>query len=54
MKAILEHHVIAESDDIVESGGYQLFPDTSVHMQWLEEDPQNSLRPRLPAWRPVL
>jgi uncharacterized protein (DUF427 family) len=37
MKAILEQHVIAESDDIVESGGYQYFPDTAVHMEWLEK-----------------
>ena len=37
MKAIMEHHVIAESDDIIESGGYQYFPDSSVHMEWLEK-----------------
>ena len=37
MKAIMEHHVIAESDDIIESGGYHYFPDSSVHMEWLEK-----------------
>jgi uncharacterized protein (DUF427 family) len=42
MKAMLEHHVIAESDDIVESGGYQYFPDTSVHMEWLEKTPKTA------------
>ena len=36
MKAMLDRHVIAESDDIVESGGYQYFPNSSVHMEWLE------------------
>jgi uncharacterized protein (DUF427 family) len=37
MKAMLESHVIAESDDIVESGGYHYFPISSVHMEWLEK-----------------
>ena len=37
MKATLERHVIAESDDIVESGGYQYFPNSRVHMDWLEK-----------------
>ena len=33
MKAVLQSHVVAESDDIVESGGYHYFPPSSVHMQ---------------------
>jgi uncharacterized protein (DUF427 family) len=37
MKAMLERHVIAESDDIVENGGYHYFPSASVHMEWLEK-----------------
>lgn len=37
MKATLNDHVIAESDDIVESGGYQYFPQSSVHSEWLEK-----------------
>ena len=42
MKAMLESHVIAESDDIVESGGYQYFPNSSVHMEWLEKAPKTA------------
>jgi uncharacterized protein (DUF427 family) len=42
MKAILEHHVIAESADIVESGGYAYFPRSSVHMEWLEKSPKTA------------
>lgn len=37
MKATLGNHVIANSDDIVESGGYQYFPATSVRMEWLQK-----------------
>lgn len=37
MKAILNDKVIAESDDIVECGGYQYFPSSAVRMQWLEK-----------------
>jgi uncharacterized protein (DUF427 family) len=37
MKAMLKHHVIAESDDIVEAGGYQYFPGDAVRMEWLEK-----------------
>ena len=32
VKAVLQSHVVAESDDIVESGGYHYFPPSSVHM----------------------
>lgn len=37
MKAILEGHVVAESDDIVECGGYQYFPSAAVRAEWLEK-----------------
>ena len=37
MKAVLNGHVIAESDDIVECGGYQYFPSSAVHAEWLEK-----------------
>jgi uncharacterized protein (DUF427 family) len=37
MKAVLKDHVIADSDDIVETGGYQYFPRSAVHTEWLEK-----------------
>jgi uncharacterized protein (DUF427 family) len=37
MKATLQGHVIAESDDIVEAGGYQYFPPAAVRLEWLEK-----------------
>ena len=37
MKATLKSHVIADSDDIVESGGYHYFPRDAVRMDWLEK-----------------
>lgn len=37
MKATLGNHVIADSDDTVEQGGYQYFPATSVRMDWLQK-----------------
>jgi uncharacterized protein (DUF427 family) len=40
MKATLKNHVIAESDDIVETGGYHYFPPQSVHLAWLEKSPK--------------
>ena len=40
MKAILNGHVIAESDDIVECGGYHYFPSATVRLQWLEKTPK--------------
>jgi uncharacterized protein (DUF427 family) len=35
MKATVDGRVIAETDDIVEAGGYQYFPPASVRMDWL-------------------
>jgi uncharacterized protein (DUF427 family) len=40
VKAILEHHVIADSDDIVEEAGYRYFPRSAVRMEWLEKAPK--------------
>ncbi len=40
MKATLEGHVIAESDDIVECDGYQYFPVSAVRMECLEKAPK--------------
>ncbi len=37
MKATLNNHVIADSDDVVECGGYQYFPTASVRMDWLRK-----------------
>lgn len=40
MKAVLKGHVIAESEDIVQSGGYQYFPPSAVRLEWLEKAPR--------------
>jgi uncharacterized protein (DUF427 family) len=40
MKAIVNGHLVAESDDIVESHGYQYFPRAAVRMEWLEKAPK--------------
>ena len=37
MKATLNGQQIANSDDIVEVGGYQYFPPTAVRMDWLQK-----------------
>lgn len=37
MKAVLETYVIAESDDIVEQGGYRYFPNAGVRLECLEK-----------------
>ena len=37
MKAVLDGHVIAESDDIVECGGYAYFPVAAVSMARMEK-----------------
>ena len=40
MKAVLNGHVVAQSDDIVEAHGYQYFPSAAVRMEWLEKTPR--------------
>jgi uncharacterized protein (DUF427 family) len=37
---MVEGHVVAESDDIVEAAGYQYFPRAAVRMEWLEKAPK--------------
>lgn len=37
MKAVLQGHVVADSDDIVEAAGYQYFPASAVRMEWLRK-----------------
>ena len=37
MKATLKGYVIAESNDIVEQGGYAYFPSADVRLDWLEK-----------------
>ena len=46
MKAMLNTHEIAVSDDIVSTGGYEYFPPSSVRLDWLEKAPktENDLR----------
>ena len=40
MKASVHGHVIADSNDIIESGGYQYFPRSAVRMELLEKAPK--------------
>jgi len=40
MKATVDGHVIAESDDIVECAGYQYFPSSAVRTDWLKKVPK--------------
>jgi uncharacterized protein (DUF427 family) len=40
MQAVLKGHVIADSDDIVESGGYDYFPSAATRLDWLEKAPK--------------
>jgi len=37
MKATLNGRVIAESNDIVEAGGYHYFPGSAVRREWLRK-----------------
>ena len=40
MQAVLDGKVIAESDDVVECGGYQYFPSAAVRLDWLKKAPK--------------
>jgi len=42
MKAVVDDKVVAESDDIIESGGYQYFPSSAVRMEWLQKAPKTA------------
>ena len=48
MKATLQHHVIAESDDVVTCGGYQYFRPGAVRLDWLEKSPKTASDLRCP------
>lgn len=37
MKASVDGHIVAQSDDIVARGGYDYFPPGAVRMEWLEK-----------------
>ena len=37
MKASVDGHVVAQSDDIIEAQGYQYFPPAAVRLDWLEK-----------------
>lgn len=37
MKAVLKDWVIADSDDVIEHGGYHYFPSAHVRTKWLEK-----------------
>lgn len=37
MQAVLNGHVVADSDDIVENGGYHYFPGTATRLDWLKK-----------------
>jgi uncharacterized protein (DUF427 family) len=47
-KAIVDGRVIAESDDIVENGGYQYFPPSAVRLESLEKTPRTASDLRCP------
>jgi uncharacterized protein (DUF427 family) len=42
MRAVLDGHVVAESDDVLEVGGYAYFPAEAVRMTWLQKAPRTA------------
>jgi uncharacterized protein (DUF427 family) len=42
MQAKLDDRVIAQSDDILEVGGYAYFPPAATHLEWLEKAPKTA------------
>ena len=42
MKAVVDGHVVAESGDIIDNGGYQYFPASAVRLEWLEKTPKTA------------
>lgn len=42
MKATLNDQIVADSDDIVEVGGYAYFPAAAVRTDWLEKAPKTA------------
>jgi uncharacterized protein (DUF427 family) len=39
---MVDGHVVAESDDVIECAGYQYFPRAAVRMAWLEKAPRTA------------
>jgi uncharacterized protein (DUF427 family) len=48
MKAVLKGRVIADSDDIVEHGGYRYFPAAHVRVDWLVKSDKTASDRRCP------
>ena len=42
MKATVDDKVVAQSDDIVEAGGYHYFPRAAVRLEWLQKAPRTA------------
>jgi uncharacterized protein (DUF427 family) len=42
MKATVDGRVIAESNEIIEQGGYHYFPAEAVRLEWLEKAPKTA------------
>ena len=42
MKAIVDGHVIAESESMIESDGYHYFPPSAVRLDCLEKTPKTA------------
>jgi uncharacterized protein (DUF427 family) len=42
MKAVVDNHVVAESDAVIENSGYQYFPPSGVKMNCLEKTPRTA------------
>ena len=42
MKATVDGHIVAASDDIVECDGYRYFPAAAVQTAWLEMAPKTA------------
>jgi uncharacterized protein (DUF427 family) len=42
MRATVDDKVVAESEDIIERGGYHYFPRDAVRMDWLEKTPKTA------------
>ena len=42
MQATLNGHVIAQSGDIVDNGGYAYFPPGATKLEWLEKAPKTA------------
>ena len=40
MKAEFNARVVAESEDIVDNGGYAYFPASAVRLDWMEKSPK--------------